>query len=104
MYRLNTQGVNAAINFTSDEIGADRTLKTLLVHVSAAYGAAENLVVTLDSYLGSDYDTALVTQDLNGLTDYTSADINVQLHKDDKLKVTFGNSESKTVSVQLIME
>ncbi|MCP4567976.1 MAG: hypothetical protein GY841_10390 [FCB group bacterium] len=105
-YRFNVQGVNAAINYTTPEIGAERTLKALYAHSVVASGTSENLVLTLISHLGSDYDTVLISQDMDTVTDYAVLDgsLNAPLHPADKLKVTYTNTDSETISVLLVLE
>jgi hypothetical protein len=90
---------------TTDEIGEYRTVKTVMLHVSpSASGTAESFELTLVSYLGAEYNTVLVSQDLNAQADYTAVDINIPLHPEDKLKLTYANTEAKTVSVQVVLE
>lgn len=104
--RFNSQCVNAAMDDTTDAMGAYITLKALLLHVVGTISTSENFTVTLDSHLGSDYDTVLVSQDLAGVNDYvlTGDDLDVPMHPDDKLKFAYTNTDKKTVSVQVILE
>jgi hypothetical protein len=94
----------AALNTTSDALTSTARLTAVLVHVSAAPVTSENLVVTLDSVDGAAYDTILVSQDLAAVTDLAYTDLNLPLVAGDALKVTYTNTDTRTVSVRLVLE
>ena len=103
---FNEKCVNEAMDATTDEIGEYRTIKALLLHVVGTISTSENFELSIDSHLGSDYDTVLVSQDLAGINNYvlTGDDLDVPVHPEDKLKLTYTNTDHKTVSVQVFLE
>jgi hypothetical protein len=102
-YKLLVTGA-AALNTTSSALTCEETLTAILIHVGVAPVTSENLVITLDSVDGAAYDTVLLTHDLVGVTDLAYTDIDLPLHVGDALKVTYTNTDTRTVGVRLVLE
>lgn len=95
---------NGAINTTGAVLTAQATLKAITIHVGVAANTAENLVVTLDAADGAAYDTVLLTQAMAAVTDVALTDLGVPLYAGDALKVTWTNTDARTIGVRLCLE
>jgi len=102
-YKLLVTGAGA-ISSTSTALTSEATLRGILIHVSAAPVTSESLVVSLDSIDGTAYDAVLLTQDLVGVTDLAFTGLDLPLHIGDALKVTYTNTDTRTVAVRLVLE
>lgn len=108
MYRFDVRAVNAAINYTTEAMGSERVLKAIYAGFSTAPTTPENFVVTLVSHLGADYNTILYSSDPGtDSVDYIAnggTPLNAPLHPDDKLKVTYTNTDARTIGVTLVLQ
>ena len=97
---------NLPLNYTTPAMEQERTLVALYVHLDAAATTSENLVLTLDSHLGADYDTVLYTLDLaaGSTVDIASLDINAPLAVGDALRLTYTNTDNVTLAYQIVIE
>ena len=102
-YKLLVTGA-AAINTTTTALTSQATLEAITIHVGVAPVSVENLIVTLDAVDGAAYDTVLLTQAMAGVTDVAVTDIGVPLFAGDALKVTWTNTDLRTVGVRLCLE
>jgi len=102
-YKLLVTGAGA-ISTTTTALTSEVELCAILIHVSAAPVTAENLVISLDAIDGAAYDTVLATVAMAGVTDLAVTDIGIPLHIGDALKVTWTNTDARTVGVRLCLE
>jgi hypothetical protein len=102
-YKILVTG-GGAINTTSTALTSEATLEAITIHVGVAAGAVENLVVTVDAIDGSAYDTVILTQAMAGVTDVALTDLGIPLYAGDALKVTWTNTDSRTIGVRLCLE
>ncbi len=78
-------------------------LISIRLHLSAAGGAGD-FVVTQDSYLGAEYDTVLLTQDMTSITDlYQTYQVGEAVFdNNDKITFTWANSGNKTYGLEVL--
>ncbi len=85
----------------SETITIDRPTMIIGVqlHLDAA-GQAENFSVALDSAAGDAYDTILLSQDMDGVSDLNSTDA-IPVAKGDNIVITFANTGAATYGLTL---
>jgi len=96
------QASDAAIDLDCTVGPGGAMLHGVYVHVDATVTASEDLVISIDSVDGTDYDTVLATQDLQGLTDYVylpSAPL--PFLQGDIINVAYTNTDTNRVGVQV---
>lgn len=71
MYYFSASGASGALAATLAPTGGDFAIHEIRLHLGGA-GAAENLTATLDSNLGSLFDTVLLATTTSGVTDVVS--------------------------------
>jgi hypothetical protein len=82
-----------------------RRVASVMVHLSAAPNVAGDLTVTLNANAGAVYDTRLLTQDMNGLTDLVwTPDGDIFLEAGDSVDVAFANAQTRTYGAQVVLE
>ncbi len=94
------------INETFDPVtSSGLKLKTITVKVGAAPTTSENLVLTLQSAAGTEYNVVIYTIDLSAAstTSVLSTDINLPLAKGDTFTLTYTNTDGNTIGVQVIL-
>jgi len=103
-HRILSEG--AAINDATSVFTSSRRLTGLLVHLSSAAATSENFTLSLDSGEGSAWDVVLYKVDLGaaGLADLAYTDFNLPILAGDALKVTYANTDSRTIGVTLVLE
>jgi hypothetical protein len=74
---------------------------SMMVHLSSVGATSENLVFAIDSDSGTAYDTVLVTQDMNTVTDYF-ANTPIYLAPGDDLDITYTNTDASTWGLQVV--
>ncbi len=107
-----TVGGGDAIAFTSSYPGKKRFLSfTINWTAGTAPTTGENLVITLNSGKGSDYDTVLFDQDMSTLSGgvvnlvLTSDDFgNLVMSTDDELTVAYTNTDDLGIGAVLSLE
>ena len=72
----------------------------VMLHLSTA-GSDEPLEVKVDSAAGAAYDTLLVSQSMDGLTDINITDAQL-IPKGDSLSITFANTSSATYGLTVL--
>lgn len=87
-------------------VTSERRLTGFTAHLSAAPTTSEYLTVTLDSIAGAEYDTVVYKADLAAAstTDIVYTDANLPLMIGDTLRVTYANSNTRTIGLTLILE
>lgn len=94
----------AAMDETTGTYTNEQTLLSILVHVSSAPTTSENLIVTLDSHEGPEYDTIIYQKDLATVTDIAYTGIDLSLFVGDAIRVQYANTDLRTVSVRMALE
>lgn len=99
--RCKLGGVNPLGDIAEEQIA----ISELRLHLSAATGTAEDLVLSQDSALGVEYDAAFKTQAMNGLQDlnYQPTRPHVVAGGDD-VTVTWSNSNARTWGLEIVYE
>jgi len=94
-----------AIDYTSGAHTCQLLLRSIVVSWDAAPTTAASLTVTLDSELGTAYDTEIYVVDpsVNGLTAVLLTDVNLLIFKGDAITVTYDNPDARTVGVQILL-
>lgn len=72
----------------------------IMLHLGTA-GGAENLIVSIDSGAGAAYDTVLVSQSMDGLTDINITD-GLIIPKGDTLNIAFANTAAATYGLTVL--
>lgn len=100
------KSTGGAIDNTTPEMTSPRRLVAMTVHVSAAPTTADTFTLRLDSNHGSEFDTTLysIVPSAGGTTDILKSDFNLPMAVGDALRVTFANSDHRTLGIQLILE
>ncbi len=81
----------------------DGQFEGIRIHLSAASATSENLVVTLVSNAGTEYDVVLDTQDMNTLSDYVYQPTRPHpFVNGDKIKVTWANTNTRTYGLEIL--
>jgi|AGTN01.1.fsa_nt_gi hypothetical protein len=76
-------------------------LEEIRVHLNAPGGSGD-LTATLDSALGSAYDTNVLTQDMTAVEDLVFAPEHAPIFdKDDKLNIAWTNAGGKTYGIEV---
>ena len=77
-------------------------ISTIKIHLSAAGGASENLVISIDSGQGAAYDIVLLTQDMNTVQDLVyQPDFVIPFKIGDEIDVTYANTNSRTIGMEI---
>ena len=77
-------------------------IERIEVHLSAAGGAAENLVVKLDALAGAAYDVVYLTEDMDTVTDIVfQPDRPLEFVNGDKLVITYTNTNTRTYGISV---
>jgi hypothetical protein len=77
----------------------------LRAHLSAAPTTPENLVITIDSVKGAEYDTVVLTKAMTTITDYVWApETPILCDVGDLVVCTYTNTDAKALGIQLRMK
>ena len=83
--------------------GEDFEVVAVLVHLSAAGGAAENFTVTIDDTKGAAWDVVLSATDMETATDVVYIPTHpIPITYKSAIKVAYTNTNSRTYGVQVI--
>ena len=94
----------AAVNINYNP-GVPFKLLEVRVHLSAAGGASENLVVKSDDVSGSAYDTVYLTENMNTVADLVdSLDTPSYFKEGDGLLITYTNTNTRTYGITITVE
>lgn len=76
---------------------------SIKLHMSATGGAAENLTITEDSSLGSEYDVVHLSQAMAAVADlvWRPEDGPLMLNKGSKLNIAYANSNGRTYGLEI---
>lgn len=75
------------------------------IHLSAASATSENFTIALDSYAGAAYDAVILSQDLNGSTDFVWVPAERRyFHKTDELDFAWANTDTRTYGLEILYE
>jgi hypothetical protein len=101
-FRNNVDGAGV-IDYASGEHTSQSVLKALLIHWSAAPTTSESIVVTIESALGSAYNTIVYSLDpsIDGTLDVLVTDINLPVYPGDEFRVAYTNTDANTVGIQV---
>ena len=100
-----TGAAAVAIDFTpsSTKDPVKFSVREVRVHLSAAGGAAENLVISLDSGSGSAYDVVFSTTAMVAATDVVYVpEVAHIFEKTDVFKIVYANSNGRTYGIEII--
>lgn len=103
-FRFNTGVISQPLSYTSVVHTSSRMLKALTIHWDAAPTTSENIVITLDSSLGAQYDTVIYMLDpsADSTTDVLLTDINMPIYPGDAVRVTFANTDANTIGIMIL--
>lgn len=95
-----------AVSSVTDVFTSERRLLGVTAHFSAAPTTSEYLTVSLDSADGPEYDVVVYKIDpsVAAATDLVYTDANLPLVIGDALRVTYANSDARTVGIRLVLE
>ena len=83
----------------------DCALISVRIHLGSASATSENLVISVDSAAGAEYDQILDTQDMNTLQDYSYVPtVPIPLFAGDKIKVTWTNTNTETYGLEIVWQ
>jgi len=87
----------------SETITVTRPTKILsiMLHLSSVGATSENFQVAVDSDSGTAYDTVLVAQDMNTVTDYFT-NTEIYLAEGDDLDFTYTNTDASTWGLTVV--
>jgi len=101
---LHTSG-SGAMSFDAKVPKGGAYLNSVLVHSSGSVSTSEDLTIKIDSKHGSAYDTVLLTQDLQNLTDYVFYPTHpILLEEDSVVNLAYDNTDGLTFGCQVIFE
>ena len=103
-FRHHVRTGSQPIDYSTDAHTSQRKLEAVLIHWSAAPTTSEDIVVTLNSALGSDYDTVIYRLDpsTDSTVDVLLTEIELPLFRGDAIDVDYANSDGRTVTVQIM--
>ena len=79
-------------------------LESIRMHLSVG-GAATNLTVTVDAGAGAAYDVVLVTQDMNGVTDYFyKPDFPIPFGPSDEINIAYANGGGAVIGTEVYFQ
>lgn len=101
-YRVQRATGAAAVSMTVAP-GVAFQIEEIRVHLSAAGGAVENLTITLDSGVGAAYDTVLLTQAMNAVTDLVWQPPRPYIFsRGDEIDIAYANTNTRTYGIEVI--
>jgi len=74
---------------------------SIMLHLSSVGATAENFQVAINSDSGSAYDTVLIAQGMNTVTDYFSNN-EICLAEGDDVLITYTNTDASTWGLQVV--
>jgi hypothetical protein len=78
-------------------------IEAVRVHLSAAGGAVENLVISNNAAAGAAYDTVFATYPMNALADVNYMPIHaIVLADGDTLTITYANTNLRTYGLEIV--
>ncbi len=94
-----------ALSVSYTKTSGGKRIEEIRIHLSAAATTSENLVIYIDSGVGAAYDIVLLTQDMSGIQDliYVPDTPQLLVHSEDKLMITYTNTDGRTVGYEIIM-
>lgn len=112
---VDTDYVNIKATFVEETFSGSETVTVTLVprnnsafelremrfHVDASVSTDEDLVLTLDSGLGSDYDVEIERYEMQDLANKYENGIGLYYTKDDKIVFTFPNTDTNTWGLEV---
>lgn len=102
-FQFNVDTGGQPLNYTSPQHTSARMLKAVTIHWALAPVTSENIVVSLDSGRSSRNDVVLYRLDPaeDSTTDVLLTDINLPFYASDAIRVTYANTDARTVGVQV---
>jgi len=81
----------------------DVIIRGIKLHLGAEGATTENLVVQINSDNGSTHDTLLISQDMNGVTDFFS-NTEIKLAAGDDLLITYTNTDDSSWGLTVVWD
>ena len=104
-FRHRVRAVNLPVDFATEPQTAQRMLEAVTVHWGSAPTTSEDLVVSLDSEAGSEYDAVIYRLDpsADATTDVLLTGIGLPVMVGDVLRVSYANSDHITLGIQILL-
>lgn len=99
--------VTGALSLSSGALSDTSQIAEIFIHLSAAAASPGSLTITLDSHLGSAYDTVLDTVDMvaTAATDiFWQPDHSFRLVSGDAVVVAYANPDGRTIGASIYID